>query len=98
MFGLRYLSLCGEQLIFPSNGYKGNYITDIAQLLLKDYQQQFLHSTEVVFRDLPADEPEGGDKEKYIDALILRAKNLLGDRDYSLIFDRTLEVILRDIS
>lgn len=94
---LRYLSLCGEQLAFPSNGYKGDYITDIAQLLLKDYNQQFLQPTDAVFKDLPADEPEGGDKEKYIDALISRAKDLLGKNNYSFIFERTLEVILKDI-
>lgn len=94
---LRYLSLSGEQLVFPTNGYKGDYITDIAQLLVQHDGQQFLHSAQKVFQDVPADEPEGGDKEKHIDALIARAKELLGIDTYSLIFDRTLDIILKDI-
>ena len=28
---LRYLELCGEQMRFPDNGYRGDYIYDIAR-------------------------------------------------------------------
>ena len=31
---LRYLELCGESLTFPANGYRGDYIVDIARQLL----------------------------------------------------------------
>ena len=45
---------------------------------------------------LPPDEP-GGDKEQHIDALIARARTLLGDADYRLVFDAGLNAILDDI-
>ncbi|MGA1562741.1 MAG: arginine--tRNA ligase, partial [Gammaproteobacteria bacterium] len=33
---LRYLELAGEELTFPSNGYKGDYVWDIAATLHRD--------------------------------------------------------------
>jgi arginyl-tRNA synthetase len=46
---------------------------------------------------VPADEPQGGDKEKHIDALIVRAKALLQDVRYRYVFDLALNTILDDI-
>jgi arginyl-tRNA synthetase len=74
---LRYLEACGETFTFPSNAYRGDYVRDIAQKLVDQHGKKFSHSSEIVFANLPLDEPEGGDKEIYIDALILRAKELL---------------------
>ena len=34
---LRYLELCGEQVSFPENGYRGEYIYDIARLVRAEY-------------------------------------------------------------
>ncbi|MBA1331848.1 arginine--tRNA ligase, partial [Candidatus Endoriftia persephone str. Guaymas] len=50
-----------------------------------------------VFADIPADEPDGGDKETHIDALIARAKQLLGDNRYRFVFELGLNTILDDI-
>ena len=36
---LRYLVLCGEDLTFPSNGYKGDYIVEISQSLLEKHAE-----------------------------------------------------------
>lgn len=94
---LRYLQLCDEEFVFPSNGYKGDYILDIAKQLKDLYGDKFLHKASVVFKDIPADEPEGGDKEIHIDALIERAKQLLGAESYRVVFDAGLKVILDDI-
>ena len=91
---LRYLTLCGENFVFPSNGYKGDYILEISQSLLDEYGERFRHSADAVFADVPADEPAGGDKEKHIDGLVLQAQALLGAEDYRLIFDRALNSIL----
>ena len=33
---LRYLELCGEKFVFPANGYKGDYIYDIAATLRRE--------------------------------------------------------------
>ncbi|MDD5228790.1 MAG: arginine--tRNA ligase [Methylococcales bacterium] len=93
---LRYLEACGETFIFPSNAYRGDYVRDIAQTLVEHHGKNFAHSSATVFADLPLDEPEGGDKEIYIDALISRAKQLLG-YDYRVVFDVGLNDILSDI-
>jgi arginyl-tRNA synthetase len=49
-----------------------------------------------VLESLPADEPQGGDKEAHIDALIARAKALLGVA-YEVVFQAGLTAILEDI-
>lgn len=94
---LRYLELCDETLTFPANGYKGDYVWDIAATLHRDHGEAYKHSAEEVFADIPADEPAGGDKEAHIDALINRAKSLLGDNRYRFVFELGLNTILDDI-
>ncbi|MEN8180137.1 MAG: arginine--tRNA ligase [Pseudomonadota bacterium] len=94
---LRYLELCDEQLTFPANGYKGDYVWDIAASLHRDHGELYKHSADEVFADIPADEPAGGDKELHIDALIARAKHLLGDNRYRFVFELGLNTILDDI-
>ena len=94
---LRYLELCDETLSFPSNGYKGDYVWDIAATLHRDHGEHYKHSAEEVFAEIPADEPAGGDKEEHIDALIGRAKQLLGDNRYRFVFELGLNTILDDI-
>jgi len=94
---LRYLDLAGETITFPVNGYKGDYIWDIAATLHRENGDAYRHPAAEVFKDLPADETDGGDKEKHIDALIERAKTLLGKDSYRKVFDLGLEVILGDI-
>lgn len=93
---LRYLELCGEAIRFPDNGYKGEYIYDIARELRSRQGDGLRHPWREVGADLPADESQGGDKEAHIDALVARAKALLGD-DYRLAFDAGLNAILADI-
>ncbi len=94
---LRYLELAGEAHAFPVNGYKGDYVWDIAAALHRSYGDDYRHPTHAVFADLPADEPGGGDKERHIDALIARTKVLLGDNRYRFVFELALNTILNDI-
>ena len=94
---LRYLELCDEELTFPANGYKGDYIWDIAATLHREHEEVYKHGADDVFADIPADEPVGGDKEKHIDGLIDRAKQLLGDNRYRFVFELALNTILDDI-
>ena len=94
---LRYLEVCGEEFVFPSNAYRGAYVGEIAQQLFSQYGKHFFKPAELVFKDIPADEPLGGNKEAHIDALILKAKTLLGVVDYEKIFNAGLTSILLDI-
>lgn len=94
---LRYLSIFNDLPHFPINGYKGAYVIDIAKNLQIKYSASLKRPLEVIFGNLPKDEDQGGNKEAYIDALVNKAKELLGERDYSLIFDAGLQSILNDI-
>src|SRR3989338_479782 len=94
---LRYLELCGEKFVFPANGYNGDYIYDIAATLRREGADTYRHPAARVFAGAPADEPQGGDKERHIDALIERAKQLLGSDGYRRVFDLGLNIILDDI-
>ncbi len=94
---LRYLALCGESIVFPANAYKGDYVIDIARTLFAQKNKAFSAASNKVFENLPKDEKDGGDKDVYIDALVLRAKQLLGEENYKLIFDLVLSTILKNI-
>lgn len=94
---LRYLEECGEVLPFPSNGYRGEYIREISFNLHKKAGNSYRHPAQLVLEDIPADEHQGGDKEKHIDALIDRAKTLLGPEQYNTVFQAGLDEILADI-
>ena len=94
---LRYLEKCGERFDFPSNGYKGDYVRDVADALHRIHGEALHHATAKVFEQIPADEPQGGDKEKHIDALVDRTKQLLGEDAYRQVFQLGLNTVLADI-
>jgi arginyl-tRNA synthetase len=94
---LRYLELCGEDLPFPSNGYKGDYVWDIAASLHREHGDDYRHPADELMQALPADAPAGGDKEAHVDALIERSKTLLGANRYRFVFELALNTILDDI-
>lgn len=94
---LRYLQACGEEFAFPSNGYKGDYILDIAGQVKVQFSETLKKPAFEVFAGVHPDEgqPEG-DKELHIDDLIVKAKNLL-DSHYADIFKIAVDSILADI-
>lgn len=100
---LRYCQHCGEDLPFPSNGYKGDYVFDIAKTLYDTQADAWRHSAESIFTGIREDAQTTasgevtGDKEAHIDDLIARAKSLLGETAYRQVFDLALETILADI-
>jgi len=94
---LRYLEECGEVLPFPSNGYRGDYVRQIAWNIFKNAGNDYRRPAELVLEQLPADEPQGGDKEEHIDAIINRTKTLLGSSLYRDFFQIGLDTILEDI-
>ncbi|MBT8107912.1 MAG: arginine--tRNA ligase [Gammaproteobacteria bacterium] len=91
---LRYLESKGVDVPFPSGGYRGDYIRDIAAEINTDG-----------VRDVTADEvsdglPEDGEweaKEAYIEALVARAKSLLGDASFDRIRQQSLDAIRDEI-
>ena len=94
---LRYLELCGEKMRFPDNGYQGEYIFDIARDVRSRVGDHWRFTGYDVMDGLPEDGSEGGDSERHVDALIERARELMGEPGYRVFFDAALESILSDI-
>ncbi|MCI0506788.1 MAG: arginine--tRNA ligase [Gammaproteobacteria bacterium] len=96
---LRYLELCGEAVDFPSNGYKGDYVFDIAATVHRDHSEKFRCAPTMIFNGLPPDAtPDGlGDKEAHIDGVIDRAQEILGNTGFRVMLDTALDAILDDI-
>lgn len=100
---LRYLALNGAEFSFPSNGYKGDYIIDIANALNHAQHTKLVKPIEAVFAGVPEDAKEQadgkttGDKEAHINALIVNAKRLLGDSQFEVVHGFALNAILEDI-
>ena len=93
---LRYLTICGEDLRFPDNGYQGQYINDIAQGIYETSGQKFHLKSDLVFENVCRDGTQGGDKEVHIDQLIEKAKSILGD-GFKAVFEVGIESILSGI-
>src|SRR5262249_30734968 len=92
----RYLEVCGESLPFPENGYRGDYVRPLATRLHALAGDTLRHPAHVVLAGLPADAPQG-DKEAYIDALIGRCRELIGDDGFRRVLDLSLAEMLGDI-
>jgi arginyl-tRNA synthetase len=86
---LRYLEARGTTVVFPEDGYRGDYVRDIARAL--DAQ----HSSRLV-RDFPAREPTGSeDADAALDALMAGAKTALGE-NWWLLHKFALDAMLAD--
>ncbi|HEY0341675.1 MAG TPA: arginine--tRNA ligase, partial [Steroidobacteraceae bacterium] len=93
---LRYLEICGEELPFPANGYRGDYVKPLAQKLHAQVGEKFRHPAGAVLLKLPDDAPVG-DKEAYIDALMDRARELIGADGFRAVLELSLAEMLADI-
>jgi len=92
----RLLESRGLEFAFPSAGYRGDYIKDIAA----DYPGEVpAIGAEALTDGLPAD-GAGDDKaakEAYVEALIARARELLGEAGFGALRQYSLEAIRADI-
>ncbi len=93
---VRYLQACGEQLPFPENGYRGEYVRPLALELVASAGEALRRPAAALLADLPADAP-AGDKEAYIDALIARARELIGADGFERVLQLSLTAMLADI-
>jgi len=93
---VRYLELCGESVPFPENGYRGDYVRPLAQKLKDSVGAQLRRPAAALLAGLPADAP-AGDKEAYIDALICRARELVGAAGFRRVLELSLDEMLADI-
>ena len=93
---IRYLEACGETLPFPENGYRGDYVRTIAARLHASEGEGLRRAAASVLAGLPPDAP-AGDKEVYIDALIARARELIGAEAFARVLEQSLAQMLADI-
>ena len=94
---LRYLERLGESVPFPSNGYRGEYLLPIAAALEREVGRGLWHAAAALVAGLPPDEPAGGDKEAFVDAVIGRARALLGAEGFSRVVSLALTGMCADI-
>ncbi|WP_448510653.1 arginine--tRNA ligase [Immundisolibacter sp.] len=94
---LRYLEYLGQELPFPAGAYRGDYVRAIAAGLEQQVSDTLLRPAADVVDGLPPDGPQGGDVDQYLDALIARAKLLLGTVDYGRLHRHGCDTILADI-
>jgi arginyl-tRNA synthetase len=71
---LRYLEAQGAAIAFPEDGYRGDYVREIAAALTAAHGAKLARDAAA----LPAAAP-GADPDAALDALIARAKTLLGE-------------------
>jgi arginyl-tRNA synthetase len=89
---LRYLEIAGEAVPFPPNAYRGDYVRDMARALHEQRGSRYVKFAVEIFADTPDVKT---DPEAHLDALIARAKALLG-RDYDEVHADALEQQLAD--
>ncbi|HVY81978.1 MAG TPA: arginine--tRNA ligase [Steroidobacteraceae bacterium] len=94
---LRYLETFGEQITIPANGYPGEYLKPVAAKLREAVGERLRRRAAEVYAGLPPDEPSGGDKEVYVDAVIERARTLIGHDEFAGVLNLALEYLLNDI-
>ncbi len=94
---LRYLETFGETISIPANGYPGEYLKPVARKLREVAGESLRRPAADVYKGLPPDEPAGGDKEVYVDAVIERVRQLIGPQEYARVLEVALEQLLGDI-
>lgn len=90
---LRYLENCGETVAFPENGYRGGYVVAIAAALRRERGDAFRMAANQLIDGISPDTPS----EAHLDALIERARALLGDQRYAEVREYGLNQILAGI-
>lgn len=87
---LRYLDLFGECVPFPPNAYQGDYVRDMAEQMKIAHGDKLVRASVTLLDGTPglpdgerADDEAKAQREAHLDALIARAKELLGEEwDY----------------
>ena len=89
---LRYLALCGEEIVFPTNAYHGDYVMRIAKSIHDLHGDHFKIPAQQIYENLPVSD----NQDAYLDEIIERTKKSLAD-NYNIIFNFVLYHVLADI-
>ena len=99
---LRYLEQQGVSLPFPPNAYQGGYVRDMAAQMAAAHGDKYLRQAEAILAGTPglpeasrSDDEAKQQRELHLDALIARAKELLGP-DWTYVHQHALSEQLAD--
>ncbi len=99
---LRYLEEHGVVVPFPPNAYQGSYVRDMAGQLTVAHATKYVRAADAVLAGTPglpeadrADDEARQQREQHLDALIARAKELLGG-DWAYVHQHALSEQLAD--
>ncbi len=99
---LRYLDQHGVVVPFPPNAYQGDYVREMAAQLKNAHGDKYLRTADAVLAGTPglpeagrADDEAKQQRELHLDALIARAKELLGP-DWAYVHQHALNEQLAD--
>ncbi len=92
---VRYLELHQVTVAFPTGGYQGEYVREIARNLEQSHGDRFVHSGAAIVNGIGHDAP-AGDKDAFVDALIAKMKTLLGE-GFAIVHAAGLDSQLADI-
>jgi arginyl-tRNA synthetase len=99
---LRYLDQHGVSLPYPPNGYQGAYVRDMAEQLKHAHGDKYVRPADAVLAGTPgfpaaerSDDEAKKQRETQLDALIARAKELLGP-DWAYVHQHALSEQLAD--
>jgi arginyl-tRNA synthetase len=87
---LRYLQARGSVVPFPADGYRGDYVAEIAARLAEAHVARFVRDAEALPQPAPGEDPDAA-----LDALIAAAKSALGE-DWRDLHRFALEEMLAD--
>ncbi|HTU64651.1 MAG TPA: arginine--tRNA ligase [Steroidobacteraceae bacterium] len=93
---LRYLERVGETVVFPSNGYKAEYILPVAAALQAKHGDVLKRPFADIAAGVPADAP-AGDKDKHVDGLIANSRKALGAAGFEAIILFARDAMMADI-
>lgn len=99
---LRYLEQHGQSVPFPPNAYQGSYVRDMAQQMTVAHAAKYVREAAAVVAGTPglpeagrADDEAKQQRELHLDALIAKAKELLGP-DWEYVHQHALNEQLAD--
>lgn len=93
---LRYLQLNGFSIPFPRKAYQGEYVRNMAQLIVQAHGKRYIHQADLLVKDVSLfSEAKEIDEEEQLNKLIASAKQILGE-DYAYIHNFVLTEQLGD--
>jgi arginyl-tRNA synthetase len=94
---LRYLEKCGLSFTFPANGYKGDYVNDIAAAMHTEHGNLLCCAEETLKTiQIHSQQTDPNQIDEAIDQIIAIAQKQLGER-YPIVFNAGLHAIQADI-